>query len=275
MKEALKLCAAELREARGEVEEVMHNCAAALAGTEKGASRVAEYRRQLARIDAVIAAAESTLAQPDPEPVAWQHRRPRCDDDGMLIGYSDWEDGRGLGNWPSRALYAGSAPAQAASPFAPCGRSAGTCGISSQTCGRDGCEADVVPADKLTKSQPLDWSAPVVAGTEQLAAATAERDRLRAEVERLRSTPPDQREDLHCVVSDLTRECDQLRARVAEPEAAAQPPAAARAPLNREQVNQIMRDAGYSPAPAQARADFINGLRWGERAHGIKAHPTP
>jgi excisionase family DNA binding protein len=37
---------------------------------------------------------------------------------------------------------------------------------------------------------------------------------LRAEVERLKSTPPDQREDLHCAVSDLTRECNQLRAEV-------------------------------------------------------------
>jgi len=63
MKYALKLCVAELREARGEVDEVMHNCAAALAGTEKGARRVAEYRRQLVRIDAVIAAAETAMEQ--------------------------------------------------------------------------------------------------------------------------------------------------------------------------------------------------------------------
>jgi len=71
MKEALKLCVAELSEARGEVEEVMHNCAAALAGTEKGGRYVAQYRQQLARIDAAIAAAEAAMAQPEPEPVAW------------------------------------------------------------------------------------------------------------------------------------------------------------------------------------------------------------
>ena len=69
MREALKLCVEELRDARCEVEEVMHNCAAALAGTEKGARRVAEYRRQLARIDAAVAAAEAALALPEPEPV--------------------------------------------------------------------------------------------------------------------------------------------------------------------------------------------------------------
>ena len=68
MKEALKLCIAELSEARGEVEEVMHNCAAALAGTEMGNRYVAQYRQQLARIDAAVAAAEAALAQPDPEP---------------------------------------------------------------------------------------------------------------------------------------------------------------------------------------------------------------
>ena len=132
MREALKMVADALREARCEVEEVMHNCAAALAGTARGDSRVEAYRQQLARIDAALVAAEATLAQP--EPVAWQHRRPRCNDDGELIGYGDWEEGRGLGSWPNRALYTSSAPTQSA----------------------------------------------------ELAAATAKRDHLRAEIERLR-----------------------------------------------------------------------------------------
>lgn len=274
MKEALKLCAAELREARGEVEEVMHNCAAALADTEKGALHVAEYRRQLARIDAAVAAAEAAMAQTEPEPVAWQHRRQRCNDDGELIGYSDWEEGHGLGNWPKRALYAGSAPTQSAHPLElPTPEMLRAAQLQSAI-GAEICANWAGAYDALTELwQAMEAAAPTQ--STELAAVAAERDQLRVEVDRLNSTPPDQREDLHCVVSDLTRECNQLRARVAELEAAAQPPAAARAPLNREQVNRIMRDAGYPPAPAQARADFINGLRWGERAHGIKAHPTP
>ena len=133
MKEALKLCISAL---------------------DAVASAAVNYQLRAGEqcvLDArdAIASAEAALARPEPEPVAWQHRRPRCDDDGMLIGHGDWEEGRGLGNWPHRALYAGSAPAQSASPFAPCGRGTGTCSISSQTCGRDGCEADVVPADQL------------------------------------------------------------------------------------------------------------------------------
>ena len=182
MKEALKLCVVELREARGEVEEVMHNCAAALAGTVKGDQRGEEYLRQLARIDAAIAAAEAALAQPSNDQLPmitidrWMLRDAL---DGNVVAMADAAD-------TLRAML-DSAPAQSAGPFSPCGRGAGTCGISSQTCGRDGCEADVVPADRLPKSQTLDWSAPVVAGTEQLAAVTAERDQLRAEVERLRA----------------------------------------------------------------------------------------
>jgi len=43
------------------------------------------------------------------------------------------------------------------------------------------CWRRLVPADRLPKSQALDWSAPVVAGAAQLAAVTAERDQLRAE----------------------------------------------------------------------------------------------
>ena len=258
MKEALKLCIAELSEARGEVDEVMHNCAAALAGTEKGAGRVAEYRRQLARIDAAVAAAEAAMAQPDPEPVARRH--------GGAVLFRL----RGF----TVPLYAGSALAQSAHPLElPTPEMLRAAQLQSAI-GAEICANWAGAYDALTELwQAMEAAAPTQ--STELAAVAAERDQLRVEVDRLNSTPPDQREDLHCVVSAVTAERDRLRARVAELEAAAQPPAAARAPLNREQVNQIMRDAGYSPAPAQARADFINGLRWGERAHGIKAHPTP
>lgn len=33
--------------------------------------------------------------------------------------------------------------------------------------------------------------------------------RQAAEIERLKSTPPDQREDLRCVIADLTRQCQE------------------------------------------------------------------
>lgn len=42
-------------------------------------------------------------------------------------------------------------------------------------------------------------------------------------------------------------------------------------PLTSEQTKALMRQAGYGKAHAQAKADFINGLRHGERAHGIGA----
>lgn len=42
-----------------------------------------------------------------------------------------------------------------------------------------------------------------VEATEQLIAKQA------AEIERLKSTPPAQREDLHCVIADLTRQCQE------------------------------------------------------------------
>lgn len=48
----------------------------------------------------------------------------------------------------------------------------------------------------------------------------------------------------------------------------ASPPASK--PLTRDQVKEIMKEAGYEGASAQHRADFINGIRHGEAAHGIK-----
>ena len=47
-------------------------------------------------------------------------------------------------------------------------------------------------------------------------------------------------------------------------------PPAGREPLTRKQVKAILAECGYDGASAQHRADFINGLRHGEAAHGIK-----
>ena len=40
------------------------------------------------------------------EPVAYQHKVPCVNLRGDLIGYSGWQDGKGLYKWPTRALYA-------------------------------------------------------------------------------------------------------------------------------------------------------------------------
>jgi len=50
--------------------------------------------------------------------------------------------------------------------------------------------------------------------------------------------------------------------------------------LSRDRVKSICAAAGYGPNNVQARADFINGIRHGERAHGIgldaqAAHTSP
>lgn len=49
---------------------------------------------------------------------------------------------------------------------------------------------------------------------------------------------------------------------------------AERVPLTREQASALITEAGYSDAPAHARADFLNGLRHGEAAHGITKGST-
>ncbi len=43
----------------------------------------------------------------------------------------------------------------------------------------------------------------------------------------------------------------------------------ARKPLPPARVDELMAEAGYLGASAESRADFINGLRHAERAHGI------
>lgn len=47
-------------------------------------------------------------------------------------------------------------------------------------------------------------------------------------------------------------------------------PPAQRKPLTRDQVKAMMVENGYDQASPQERADFINGIRHGEAAHGIK-----
>lgn len=168
MKEALKMCVAELRKARGEVEEVMHNCAAALAGTEKGAGRVAEYRRQLARIDAAVAAAEAAMAQPDPEPVARRH--------GGAVLFRL----RGF----TVPLYAGSALAQSAHPLElPTPEMLRAAQLHSAV-GSEICANWSSAYDAITELWRV-MAATAPTQSAEMAAVTAERDQLRAEVERL------------------------------------------------------------------------------------------
>jgi len=50
---------------------------------------------------------------------------------------------------------------------------------------------------------------------------------------------------------------------------AAQPPVA----LTKEQIKDLCKSAGYGMTSMQARADFINGIRHAEAAHGIKNQP--
>lgn len=47
-------------------------------------------------------------------------------------------------------------------------------------------------------------------------------------------------------------------------------PAQPSKPLTREQVREICEVSGYDKATMQERADFINGIRHAEAAHGIK-----
>ena len=110
MKEALKLCVAELREARGDVEGIMHECADVLE-----TRRVEAYQQQLARIDAAVAAAEAATAQPEPEPVAWMHE----DGESGIVLAAEMEMARRHGGATlfrlrgfTVPLYAGSALAQ-------------------------------------------------------------------------------------------------------------------------------------------------------------------
>ena len=71
---------------------------------------------------------------------------------------------------------------------------------------------------------------------------------------------------LHGKMSKHIHSCDACAARVA---ARAQD---TREPLTPERVKEIVRGAGYDQCgiPDTERAAFINGLRHGEQAHGIK-----
>ena len=68
----------------------------------------------------------------------------------------------------------------------------------------------------------------------------------------------------------LNDAADAIRAGWGQPVQAAEP--VAREPLTPERVKEIVRGAGYDQCgiPDTERAAFINGLRHGEREHGIK-----
>lgn len=66
-----------------------------------------------------------------------------------------------------------------------------------------------------------------------------------------------------CVLSDV-------RCKIRDTPPAAQP---APVPLTKEQVRDLCKSAGYGMTSMQARADFINGIRHAEAAHGIAAAP--
>ena len=91
-------------------------------------------------------------------------------------------------------------------------------------------------------------------------------------------------EALHRVIDDFERRergipqahiaaalVTELRAALAAGQATAAQPVA-REQLTPERVKEIVRGAGYDQCgiPDTERAAFINGLRHGERAHGIK-----
>ena len=47
----------------------------------------------------------------------------------------------------------------------------------------------------------------------------------------------------------------------------------ARVPLNIEKIKELQIQAGYKNAPAFDLFNFLNGIRYGEAAHGITAAP--
>ena len=111
-----------------------------------------------------------------------------------------------------------------------------------------------------------------------LAAMTAERDLLLSEVDRLRSTPPEQREDLHCVVSDLASQGAQLRAEVERLQSALDDARAGegvaqmavqRQPLTDEQIWIAVECGRVSGIGFPSKAIAVD--RAIERAHGINA----
>ena len=61
------------------------------------------YRHEMHK--AVIKTIKEALAQPEPEPVAWKHRKPVVDACGNAVGYTDWMNGPSAAWWPHRSLY--------------------------------------------------------------------------------------------------------------------------------------------------------------------------
>ena len=87
--------------------------------------------------------------------------------------------------------------------------------------------------------------------------AAAELRRMHAENERLLA----QIHKLEMDALDLASENSILKRQDSELEA--------RKPLPPARVDELMAESGYLGASAESRADFINGLRHGEAAHGI------
>lgn len=74
---------------------------------------------------------------------------------------------------------------------------------------------------------------------------------------------------LYCDPDDFVDIARAVLARWGTPAASGEP--VARKPLSADAVRQVLADAGYDRGVSQGqRAAFINGLRHGEVAHGIK-----
>ena len=100
--EAMKLALAALEETRNALAWFYDSYPQDV--TKKG-------NKLLPHVETVLTTLREALAQPQQEPVEWQHRKPIEDSEGNTRGYSDWLSGKGLEWWPHRALYT-SPPAQ-------------------------------------------------------------------------------------------------------------------------------------------------------------------
>jgi hypothetical protein len=90
-----------------------------------------------------------------------------------------------------------------------------------------------------------------------------------------RQAAPDWIEDLaqswdECMY-DAPGEMIDIGASIRKAASRAAPPPPEREPLSETQVRGLLESAGYWPGEDSQRADFINGLRYGEIAHGIGA----
>lgn len=110
---------------------------------------------------------------------------------------------------------------------------------------------------------------------EHLAAfTTAARADLVAENERLKATPPDQRQDLHCVVSDIATECRELRQQLEESQAreVKMRKALQRVRVDGQQHMLIKHEALAIPSDDTALRELIAGV-YEECAKVCEDHP--